>query len=411
MDTLVQLSLSVQSQFLLLRASLQACMAHLIRPVPRESQAAHMRLTDAEVWRRRPCSTCLQGWVSTVPRRRARTRRAVRWVDRFCFPLRHGGLGLDMQSDEVSDASFVAGAGQAERNLKGRPASLYPLQGAVGAFMLEQWRSLHARFSQHSFGEMVRYAEQCKWDAAAKGPPTEFLDSENGLLGVQQLVRRKGDDACHADMLSSFDLSTTQGQRDAVAARLRSWSGGPAGAFLIAIPGGRMTLGNDMFVVSVWHRMGHHVPADVPPPPYKFREHIAAEADHAVVCEKVAKMTQMRHDNLANALRLVVSAYSYQSAAEPCYRALAGKKGMVECQRRGDIVAVLPRLELAAVDVVVAHASAKSYAAEAAKTAGWLRRGLNGPSGRVSGRVFLIMLHSGFCHLRLRRTGTWARRR
>ena len=41
-----------------------------------------------------------------------------------------------------------------------------------------------------------------------------------------------------------------------------------------------------------------------------------------------------------------------------------------EC-RAGDIVAVLPRLELAAVDVVVAHASAKSYAAEAAKTAGW----------------------------------------
>ena len=84
-----------------------------------------------------------------------------------------------------------------------------------------------------------------------------------------------------------------------------------------------------------------------------------------MVCEKVAKMTQMRHDNLANALRLVVSACSCQSAAEPRYRALAGKKGMVECQRRGDIVAVLPRLELAAVDVVVAHASAKSYAAEA----------------------------------------------
>ena len=30
----------------------------------------------------------------------------------------------------------------------------------------------------------------------------------------------------------------------------------------------------------------------------------------------------------------------------------SGKKGMVECQRRGDIVAVLPRLELAAVDAV-----------------------------------------------------------
>ena len=67
-------------------------------------------------------------------------------------------------------------------------------------------------------------------------------------------------------------------------------------------------------------------------------------------------------------LRLVVSACSCQWAAGPRYRALAGKKGMVELQRRCDIVAVLPRLELAAVDVVVAHASAKSYAAEAAKT-------------------------------------------
>ena len=113
------------------------------------------------------------------------------------LPLRHGGLGLHMQSDEVSDAAFVAGAGQAERNLQGRPAALCPLQGACGASVRERWRSLHAR-----------YAEQCKWDAAAKDLPTEFLDSKNGLLGAQQLVRRKGDDACHADMLSSFDLDT-----------------------------------------------------------------------------------------------------------------------------------------------------------------------------------------------------------
>ena len=46
-------------------------------------------------------------------------------------------------------------------------------------------------------------------------------------------------------------------------------SGGLAGAFLTAIPGGRMTLGNDIFVVSVWHRLGQHVPADVAPPPCK----------------------------------------------------------------------------------------------------------------------------------------------
>ena len=48
-DTLVQLPLSVQSQFLLLRASLQ-----------------------------RPCWTCLRAWVSRMPPLRARTRRAAR---------------------------------------------------------------------------------------------------------------------------------------------------------------------------------------------------------------------------------------------------------------------------------------------------------------------------------------------
>ena len=122
--------------------------------------------------------------------------------------------------------------------------------------------------------------------------------------------------------------------------------------------------------VSMWQRLGHHAPADVAPPPCKCSAGVAAEADHAIVCEKVAKMTQTRHGNLANTLRLLVTACSCQLAAKPRYRALDGKEGMVECQRWGDLVAVLPRLELAAVDVVLAHASAKSHAAQA-KTAGW----------------------------------------
>ena len=169
------------------------------------------------------------------------------------FPLHDGGIGLHMQSDEVSDAAFFAGSGQAERNLKGRPAALCPQQRAGCASVRERWRSLHAR-----------YAEQCNWDAAVKDLPTEFPDGKNGVLGAQQLVRRKGDDACHAAVLSGFDLNTTQGHPDA--ARLRSASGRPAKAFLTAVPGGRMTLGNDVFVVSVWHRLGHHDPTDVAPP-------------------------------------------------------------------------------------------------------------------------------------------------
>ena len=168
-----------------------------------------------------------------------------------------------------------------------------------------------------------------------------------------------------------------------------------------------MTLGNDMFVVSVWHRLGLHISADVAPPPCKCSAGVNPEAEHAMVCEKVAKMTQMRQDNLANALRLVVSACTSQSAGDSCYRALAGKKDMVECQCRGDIMAVLPQLELAAVDVVVAHASAKSYADQLPRQldARGLRRGLNRPSGRGSRRMCRVIPHSGLCRLRLRRAG------
>ena len=77
-----------------------------------------------------------------------------------------------MQSDEVSDAEFVAG--HAERNLKGRPAALCPLQGASGASVRHRWSSLH-----------TRYAEQCKWDASAKDLQTEVLDNRKALLGAQ----------------------------------------------------------------------------------------------------------------------------------------------------------------------------------------------------------------------------------
>ena len=43
MDTLMQLPLSVQSQFLLLRASLQARMAHLMLTAPRELESERER--------------------------------------------------------------------------------------------------------------------------------------------------------------------------------------------------------------------------------------------------------------------------------------------------------------------------------------------------------------------------------
>ena len=84
---------------------------------------------------------------------------------------------------------------------------------------------------------------------------------------------------------------------------------------------------------------------------------------------------------------------------------------MLECQRRGDIVAVLPRLELAAVDAVVAHASARSYAAQAAKTAGWTAARAEQTKRTRFKKDVPDMLFSGWCRLRLRRVGTWASKR
>ena len=113
----------------------------------------------------------------------------------------------------------------------------------------------------------------------------------------------------------------------------------------------------------------------------------------------------------AEYVSIAVSPCSCQAAAKPRNRALAGKKGIVECQRRGDTVAVMPRLELAAVDVVVAHASAKSYAAQAARTAGCTAARAERTKRRDSGRMYRIMLLSGSCRLRLTSAGTWARMR
>ena len=134
-----------------------------------------------------------------------------------------------------------------------------------------------------------------------------------------------------------------------------------------------------------------------------------------MVCEQVGKKTQMRHDILADALRLVVPACSCQSTTERRYRALAGKKGMekgmVEYQRRGDILAVLPGLSLRQWMSWLRTRLRSRTLLRLPRQVGGLRRGLNRRRGCSSGRLCWIMLHSGLCWSRLRYAGTWAMRR
>ena len=81
------------------------------------------------------------------------------------LPLRHVWLEFHMPSGDTSEAAFVTGGGQTDRNLKMCPAALWPLQGVCGASVWERLR-IHHKW----------YAELRGWDAAGNDLPTVFLD-------------------------------------------------------------------------------------------------------------------------------------------------------------------------------------------------------------------------------------------
>ena len=109
-----------------------------------------------------------------------------------------------------------------------------------------------------------------------------------------------------------------------------------------------------------------------------------------MVCEKVAKLTQMRHmhDKLVNAFCLVISACSCQSAEERLYRALAdtrrawlnanaGAKSW-RCGRGSSLPQWMSWLRMRLRSRTLLRLLRKL---------GRLRRGLNGPSRPRSGRM------------------------
>ena len=85
------------------------------------------------------------------------------------------------------------------------------------------------------------------------------------LLEAQRNAARASDDfEVAASMLAAPDTSRLGGQQEV--ACIRSSSGGPPGAFLTALPGGHMTMGNDIRCrgLAPVHRLGVHVPTDTP---------------------------------------------------------------------------------------------------------------------------------------------------
>lgn len=91
-----------------------------------------------------------------------------------------------------------------------------------------------------------------------------------------------------------------------------------------------------------------------------------------MVCKKVAKMTQMRHDLVASAVRRVVSRASCASSLEPSYRHIGrtAQERNAAGSRRGDIMVVHPTGKISIVDVVVVHPLQQRHVHGASRGAG-----------------------------------------
>ena len=82
------------------------------------------------------------------------------------LPMRHGAWGLHMQSGNVLDAALVADAGQAERNLKGRPAALVICKGLAGPPCGSGGAaSTHGTWSSASGTHWRKTCERISWTA------------------------------------------------------------------------------------------------------------------------------------------------------------------------------------------------------------------------------------------------------
>lgn len=364
-QVLQDLPMPLQCKFLLLRVSLHARMPHLMRTVPSDVLAPHMRKVDAAVYRAAAhmfdMPKAVAEWAAAPPGELAPALRRVESLGvRMSLPLRHGGLGLTTFSSDVADAALLSAAGLAQSNLEGRPECILPLSGARRAVLLPLWHRVFDKWGGKKPLEL---------QAAARELPAQFVSHD--LQGAQAKVGHAVADAAWDHALKPSRMNTLP-QRQA-AARLRSASGGAAGAWLTAIPGGPgdlTTMGDDAFTLALWHRVGFRVPHNDPLLSNLDDADAASLADKAMSSKKVAKQTQLRHNDYAEGVRLVAKFASCDSAMEPEYKRIAGGSGVVENKRRGDVVVCMPLLRKAAVDVVVTHAPNASYANRSCRLTG-----------------------------------------
>ena len=344
------LPLSKQTQFLLLRSSLGERMVHLQRTVewrlvaPSTISAEHAVLSAAAELFRLPMGPGPLG-LGPVPG----------CAQQLLLPFRHGGFGLRSSCQLVADAAFVSGAATAQLVMAEAPRQFRPFDHVGVASLRGKWQRVFDAVSA-----------DCSWPAGSRAMSAGTI--QQVLPAVQRDAARCVANRNAKALSASFDLRVADGKR--AAARVRSAASAPASAWLMATPGATTRLGDNTFVVCGRHRLGLGPPTSVSTRPCPCGASDAASPDHAMVCKNVAKMTQLRHDIVASAVRRVVCRASCASSMEPSYRHLQRQQGGNAGQRRGDILVVLPSGKINIVDVVVTHPSQVKYVNQACTRVG-----------------------------------------
>ena len=352
-EKLCALPLSKQSQFLLLRSSLAVRLAHLQRAVDWATLAPATRRLEQAVLAAAAGLFKLPGGHGAAGMAFASGPH----LDQLLLPIRHGGFGLRATTEVEAQAAFLSGAASAQLVLADGPQQFRPFDGPSSAYLLAIWQQV-----------FDACATSCGWLASARVMDARTI-REVLPLAHRDVGRCVGDRQGEA-FLASCNLSTSEGKR--AAARLRSAAGAVASAWLLATPGSTTTLGDTAFVTGGRHRLGLGVPTTVSPPPCLCGAGEATSPDHAMSCKSVAKMTQMRHDDMASVVRRVTCRAGCPSSMEPHLRHMRARGQMCgnEGMHRGDILVVLPDGGISIVDVVVTHPANRSAVGSACSRTG-----------------------------------------
>jgi len=340
-DHLLDLPLSAQDKWLVLRGSLQKRMAHLVRVLPWAFVEDAVRQVEARA-------------VAAL-REIARDPEIPAWTrEQLHLPLRHGGFGLADTTEAEANAALVSAAALAQQALSAAPERFQPFAGAYGVQKRMLWGELHDSV-----------AEVSKW-----GPQElddEFMSEKLHELG-KKVTRAVGKARCDA-LLQQMADGSSEGEK--ASARMLSCACRGSSLFLDSLPTSRLlTLSDVEFVHGVLFRggmplvmlpLGCEVVCDC------MKKIRAGDVDHAMCCTKNAGLWVMRHDNTVSVWRRRAGKARFATSHEPEMRKL---NGAIMDDSRGDVLLIDASEGAVVLDVSFIHPAGDKVVAKAAKEVG-----------------------------------------